>query len=134
VIYPRPLAAFGVPFWVDLGRFGPSYNNGPNDLVRDLFLSLDIVTNALPTCGPLSIFVGPLGGARMLQNSIRHYNLVVLEYFTYNNGPNDLERGVFLSLDIGTYIPPTCGPLCTILGPFGVPKCPKQHKIYIFFI
>jgi hypothetical protein len=35
------------------------------------------------------------------------------------NGPNDMVRGLFLSLNIGTYILPTCGPLCTFLGPFG---------------
>jgi hypothetical protein len=51
--------------------------------------------------------------------------LVVLEHFSYKNRPIDLVRGLFSSEDIGPYIPSTCGPLCTFLGPFGVLKSPK---------
>jgi hypothetical protein len=35
-----------------------SLKNGPNDLVRGLFLSSDIGPNILSTCGPLYIFSG----------------------------------------------------------------------------
>jgi hypothetical protein len=52
----------------------------------------------------------------------------VLDYFTYKNGPNDLVRGPFSSKDIGTYIPYTCGPLHSVLGPFRCPNAQKQHK------
>ena len=40
----------------------------------------------------------------MPPNGIKNYFLVVLDYFSYKNGPNDLVRGSFSSLDVGTYI------------------------------
>jgi hypothetical protein len=36
-----------------------------NALVRGLFLFLDIRPYTPPTCGPLSTFLGPFGGAQM---------------------------------------------------------------------
>jgi hypothetical protein len=77
-----------------------SYNNRPIDLFRGLFSSLDIMTYIQPTCGPLSTFLGPFGGAQMLQNSIKNYFLVVSDYFFYQNGPIDLDRGLSSCLDI----------------------------------
>jgi hypothetical protein len=38
----------------------------------------------------------------------------------------DLVKGLFLSLDIGTYIPPTCEPLCTFLGLFAGAEIPQE--------
>jgi hypothetical protein len=54
----------------------------------------------------------------MPQNSIKNYFLVVMDYFTYKNGSIGLVRGLFSSLDIGTYILSTCGPSGTFSGPF----------------
>jgi hypothetical protein len=110
-----------------------SYKNGPIDLVRGLYSSLDIATNNLPICTPFSTFWGPFGGAKMPQNSIESYFLVVSDYFSYKNGPIDLVRVLFLSLDTGTYIPPTCGPLSTILGPIGGAQMP-QNSINTHFL
>ena len=101
------------------------YKNGPIDLVRGLYSSLDIGTNNLPTCMPLNTLLVPFGGVQMPQNSIKCYFLVVLDYFSYKNGPIDLVRGLFLSLDIVTYIPPTCGPSSTFLGPNGGAQMPQ---------
>ena len=70
-----------------------SYKNGSNDLVRGLFSSLDIETYILLICGPLSTFLAPFGGAQMPQNSIKKYFRVILDYFSYKNGPDDLVRG-----------------------------------------
>jgi hypothetical protein len=62
----------------------------------------------------------------MPQNSIKkNYFWVVLYYFSYKNAPNDLGRGLFSGLDVGTYILPTCGSLSTFLGPFGGAQIPK---------
>jgi hypothetical protein len=96
-----------------------SYKNGPTDFVRGLYSSVDIGKNNLPTCKALSTFLGPFGGAIMPQNSMKRYFLVVSDYFSYKNGPIDLVRGLFSSLDIGTYFPPTYGPLSTFEGPIG---------------
>jgi hypothetical protein len=54
----------------------------------------------------------------------KNYFLVVLDYFSYKNGPIDLVRGLFSSQDIGPCIPPTWGPLITFLGPFGGAQMP----------
>jgi hypothetical protein len=78
------------------------YKNGSIDLVRGLFSSYDIGTYILTTCMPLNTFLGPFWGAQMPQNSIKNCFLVVLNYFSYKNGPIDLVRGFFSSLDIGT--------------------------------
>jgi hypothetical protein len=64
----------------------------------------------------------------MPQNSLNKYFLVVLNYFSYKNGLNDLVRGLFSSLDIGTYILSTFGPLCTFLGPFEGAQMPQKSK------
>jgi hypothetical protein len=109
-----------------------SYKNWSNDLVRGLFSSLDIGTYILSPCGPLCTFMGPFGGAQMPQYSIKNHFLIVLDYFPYKNGPNDLVRGLFLSLDNGTYIPPTCRSLFTIFDPFGAAQMPQKSikKLY----
>jgi hypothetical protein len=88
-----------------------SYKNGPIDLVRGLFSSLDIGLCIPPSWGPLKTFLGPFGGAQMPQNSIKNSFLVVLDYFFYKNRPIDLVRGLFSSRDIGPCISPTWGPL-----------------------
>jgi hypothetical protein len=62
---------------------------GPNDMVRGLFLSLNIGTYILPTCGPLCTFLGPFGGAQIIEKNW------VVSYYSYKNGPNDLVRGLF---------------------------------------
>jgi hypothetical protein len=60
----------------------------------------------------------------MPQSSIKNYFLIVSNYLSYKIGPIDLVRGLFSSLDIRTYILPTCGPLCImyVLGHQGTPK------------
>jgi hypothetical protein len=94
-------------------------------MVRGLFSSLNIWTYILPTCGPLCILLGPFGGSQMPQNSIKKTDFwVVSYYFSYKNRPNDLVRGLFSSLDVETYILPTCGSLCTFLGLFGGAQIP----------
>jgi hypothetical protein len=95
------------------------------DLVRGLFSNLNIGTNSLPNCRSLGTFLGPFGDAQMPQNSKNNYFLVVSDYFSYKNRTIDLVRGLFSSLDIGTYIPPTCGLMCTFLGPTGGAKMPQ---------
>jgi hypothetical protein len=65
-------------------------------------------------------------------NCVKNYFWVVSYYFSYKNGPKDLVRGLFSSLDVGTYIPPTCKSLCTFLGPFGGAQMP-QIGTKIFF-
>jgi hypothetical protein len=61
----------------------------------------------------------------MPQNSMKNYFQVVSDYFPYKNGPINFVRSLYSSLDIGTNNLPTCTPLGTSLGPFGVPKFPK---------
>jgi hypothetical protein len=96
-------------------------------MIRGLFSIINIGTYILPTCRPLCTFSGPFWGAQMPQNIIKNYFLVVLDYFFCMNGPNDLVRGLFSSSDIGTYIPPTCKPLWTFLGPCWGAKMPKDN-------
>jgi hypothetical protein len=111
------------------------YKNGPIDSGRGLFSSLDIWTYILPICGPLSTFLGPFGGAQMPQNSTKTYFLVALDDFFLKNGLIDMVKGLFSSLNIGTYILPPCGPLSTFLGPFGDARMPpKQQKNLIFWL
>ena len=52
-----------------------------------------------------------LGVLNLPQNGIKNYFRIVLDFFSYKNGPIDLVRGLFLSLDIATYISTTCRPL-----------------------
>jgi hypothetical protein len=59
----------------------------------------------------------------MPQNSIKNYFLVVSDYFSYKN---DLVRGLFTSLDIGTNNLPTFRPLCTFFGLFGGAETPPN--------
>jgi hypothetical protein len=102
-----------------------SWNNEPNDLVRGLFLSLYFGPYIPPTCQPLSVLLGPFGGAQMPQSSIKNYFLLVSDYLSYKIRPIDLVRGLLSSLDIRTYIPSTCGPLCKFWGirePLNGPK------------
>jgi hypothetical protein len=68
----------------------------------------------------------------MPQNSMKNYFRVVLEYFLYKNGLDDLVRGLFSSLDIVTYIWLTIRPLSTFLRPFGGAQMP-QNSIKNFF-
>jgi hypothetical protein len=110
-----------------------SYKNGPIDLARGLFSSLDIGTTNLPTGRPLCTFIGPFGGAQMPQNSMRNYFLVVSDFFSYKNGPIDLVRGLISSLDIETYISLTCGPLHSFLCPFWGAQIP-QSSINTYFL
>jgi hypothetical protein len=56
----------------------------------------------------------------------KNYFLVAPDYFFLKEGLNDMVRGLFSSLNIGTYILPTCGPLCTFLGQFGGAKMPPE--------
>jgi hypothetical protein len=71
-------------------------------------------------CVPFWIHLGML---QWLQNGQKQHKkncfLVVLDHFFCKNEPNDLVRGLFLCLDIWSYIRPTCAPLSTFLGPFG---------------
>ena len=55
----------------------------------------------------------------------KYFFLGVSDYFSYKNWRIDLVRGLFSSLDVGTYIPLTCGRLCNFLGLFGELKFPK---------
>jgi hypothetical protein len=67
----------------------------------------------------------------------KNYFLVVLDHFSYKNGPIDLVRGFFSSLDIGPYIPPTCGLFKPFWVHMGVPKCPKtasKNYFWLFWI
>jgi hypothetical protein len=95
-----------------------SYKNGPHDLVWGLFSSIDIGTYIPTICGLSSIFLCPFRGAQRPHNSMKFF-LVVLDYFFYKNGPNDLVRGSFSSLDMETYFLPTYGPSSTFLVSFG---------------
>jgi hypothetical protein len=65
----------------------------------------------------------------MPQNSIEKYFLVVLDYFSFKNGLNDLVSGLFSCLDIGTYIPLTSEPKSTFLGPFGGAQMPQMPQM-----
>jgi hypothetical protein len=69
----------------------------------------------------------------MPQNSIKNDFLVVSDYFSYENGPIDLVRGLYSSLDIGTNNFPTCMPSSTFLVPFGGAKMP-QNSIKSYFL
>jgi hypothetical protein len=53
--------------------------------------------------------------------------VVVLDYISYKNEPNDLVRGLFSSIDIGKYIPPNYRPLSTFLGPFEDAPKPRNN-------
>jgi hypothetical protein len=131
-----------VPFWVQLGvakcpkiALKPifwlfwtifSYTNGPIDLVRGLFSSLDIGTH-LPHLRICVYFFGSIWGCPDTPNRIKkNFFLVVFDHFSYMNDPIDFFRGLFSNLDIRTYILPTFRPLSTHLGPFGGAQMPQN--------
>jgi hypothetical protein len=62
----------------------------------------------------------------------KKYFLVVPDYFLYKNGHIYLVRGLFSSLNIGTYISPTCGLLRTFLGPFEGAQMPQNSTKKLF--
>jgi hypothetical protein len=53
---------------------------------------------------------------------------MVLDYFSYKIGLLIWIWGLFSSLDIGTYIPPTCGSLCTFWGIRAPANEPKKAQ------
>jgi hypothetical protein len=111
-------------FWVVSYYF--SYKNGPSDLVRGLLSCLDVGTYILPTCGPLHSILGSSNAPKRHRN---FFFLIVPDYFSHKQEPNDFVRGPFWSSYLGPYIRPTWGPLCTFLGPFGGSLMPKNlHK------
>jgi hypothetical protein len=93
------------------------------------FSSLDIRTYIPPTCGPLRNFLVHFGVPKCPKTAQKTYVLVAPDHFFLEDWLNDMVRGLFSSLNIGTYILPTCGPLCTFLGQFGGAQMPqKLHK------
>jgi hypothetical protein len=95
------------------------YKNGPIDSVRGLFSSLDIGTYILPTYGSMSTFLGLFGVPECPKTAQKTFFLVALDNFFLKNGLIDMVRGLFSSLNIETYILPTCGSLYNFLSPFG---------------
>jgi hypothetical protein len=86
-------------------------------------------------------------GPKMAKSRKKNCFLVALDNFFYrfllqisstdffyryllHNGPNDLLRRLLSSLDTRLYIPPTCGPLDTFLGPLlrGAQMAPNGQK------
>jgi hypothetical protein len=90
------------------------YKNGPDDLVRRFFSSLDVETYILPICGPLCTLLGSILGCQNAPKQREIFFLVLLDYFSYKNRQVDLVRGLFSSLDI----PLTCWPLSTFQDAF----------------
>jgi hypothetical protein len=109
-----------------------SYKNGPIDLVRGLFSSLDIGTYIPPTCRPLSTFMGSFGGAQMPLNSLNIYLWLFWTFSPKRMGLLIWYGARFQAQTLGH----TSSPLAGLCGPFwvhlGMPKCPKQHKKLIF--
>jgi hypothetical protein len=68
----------------------------------------------------------------MPHNSMTNF-LVVLDYFFYKNGTNDLVWGLFSSLDIETYFLPTYRPSSTFLVTFGGAQMPQNGIKRLFF-
>jgi hypothetical protein len=73
----------------------------------------------------------------MSQINIEKLFLIVSDYFSYKIGPIDLVMELFSSLDIGTYILPTRGSLCSFWGiratsnrPKNVHKGPQVRRMY----
>jgi hypothetical protein len=66
----------------------------------------------------------------MAKNSIKPCYLVVLDHFSLKDGPYDLVKDLFLSLDIGPYILPSYRPL----GAFCEPNCVTGSAHYITMI
>jgi hypothetical protein len=87
----------------------------------------------MPTCRPLSTILGPFGGAQMPQKCLKIYFLVVSDFFSYKKEPIDLTWGLFLDLDIGTYIPPHLWALCTFLGLIRGAQMP-QNRVNTHFL
>jgi hypothetical protein len=82
--------------------------------------------------GVFEYLFGSIWGCPNGPNSIKNYFLVVLDHFSYKNGPIDLVRGSFSCYDIRPYILSTCGSLCTFWGPFGGAQ--KTMKINYFLV
>jgi hypothetical protein len=83
--------------------------------------------------GPFRVDLGVPNWPRKKQSSINKNSFpVVSDHFSQKNGPNDLFRSLFSSLDIEPYILSICKPLGTFLGQFGgaqmARKKQKQHK------
>jgi hypothetical protein len=68
----------------------------------------------------------------MPKNSIKKTFSGCFGPFLLEEGPNNLVRGLFSRLDIGPYILPTCGPLHTFLGSFGVAQKAKNSVKKLF--
>jgi hypothetical protein len=104
-----------------------SYKNGPIDLVRGPFSNLETGTYFWPTCRCVHLF-GSIWGCpnapkqdeKLLSGCSGPFPLQECAYYSV--------RSLFSSLDIGTYIPSTCGPLSTFLVHSGVPKCLKTAQ------
>jgi hypothetical protein len=116
-----------------------SYKNGSIILVRGPFSNLDTGTYIRPTCSSLCTFLGPLFGSiwgcpNAPKQDKKTIFLVIPDHFPYKNGLIDLVWSLFSSLDIGIYIPPTCGPLSTFLVHLGVSKCPKTAQNTYFLV
>jgi hypothetical protein len=74
-------------FWtISLKRIGIMIGLGA-------FLSLNMGSYILPTCGPWFTFLGPFGGAQMAKNSIKTCYLVVLDHLGTPIGPKKALKG-----------------------------------------
>jgi hypothetical protein len=77
-------------------------------------------------------------GLKMTKHGIKNLFSACSGPFLLKNEPNDLVKGLTLSLDIGLYVPPTYKPSSTFLGLFEVPKWPKngekQHEKPFFWL
>jgi hypothetical protein len=71
------------------------YKNGPDDSVRGLFSSLEIKTYSRLHAGLQVPFWVHLGSPNALKQHKKDYFVVVLDYLSYKNGPDDLVRGLF---------------------------------------
>jgi hypothetical protein len=68
-----------------------------------------------------------LGVPKCPKPAQKTYFLVGPVHLFFKNGLNDMVRGLFSSLNIGTYILLTCGPLCTFFCPFGGSQMPQNN-------
>jgi hypothetical protein len=111
-----------------------SCKNGPIDLVRGWFSSLDIGTYILPTCRPSSTSMGPFGGAKMPQNSINTHFLAVFDHFFSRMGVLIWLGAHFQERTLKH----TSRPLASLCAPFwvqlGMPKCPKTAQKTYFLV
>ena len=87
-----------------------------------------------PLAGFWAPFLVHLGVPKCPKTTQKTYFLVALDHFFLKNGLIDMVRGLFASLNFGTYILPTWGPLCTFLGPFGGTQMPQNSIKNIFWL